>query len=697
MTDPHTGAARYKALWLKMTVCATSLCLMTTASVRAQQAEEALDLGTIVLGNLIEQAWLETGTSINVLGEAEIEERPGINGTRDVLEQSVNVLMPTATAKAATVRGVDGTGPAENANAFFAGSRARLGLRVDGRTAGYNELVFGNARLWDVNRVEVLRGPQSTLIGRNAIAGTAVVSTNDPVFVREGAVRVSGGNHDGRGLSLMWNQPINDDQLALRFSADWQRSQSSVHYEPFQGVDNPGERKALTLRAKLLAQPNIGQSSTLKFTLSHSDNREPNAERIVRPFRDRRSNFPNQPVHQTKTTGLSMEFEVQISDALRFELDSSLSKSTFDRITAPVPSSTARIDKREFSIDPRLHYTAANGIQALIGAHLYISDQSETIQFMQPQAFEDDRRAVAVYGEVKVPLSQTFDLTFGARYERETHKRCGGDAGGAIAEIDLDRKFEDFLPRIGLNWQPKETQSYGLVLSKGYNAGGGGISFGFPNPFPIVQYQYDSETVHTVEIYGRQELMDGRLSLTQNLFYSRYNDMQLPFDLTPNDALDESFVVRNADEVVTYGAEFGAKYAYSEQLDLYGSLGLLKTDIVSFPGSGVEGNELFGAPAISANLGFNWSYNGWNIGASARHNGSYYTGINNRARGKVDPHWVVDARIAYEQNGIALFAEVENLFDDDTAIARYPGASAAADTAVLQQPRTVRFGLTSRF
>ncbi|WP_040665276.1 TonB-dependent receptor plug domain-containing protein [Nitratireductor aquibiodomus] len=220
-------------------------------------------LETITIsGELIERSWLRTGTSVQGLDEKQLKERPALETVRDVLEDTVNMTTPTGAAKAPTVRGVDGTGPAENANAFFAGSRARLGLRIDGRPASYNEIVFGNPTLWDVDTIEVLRGPQSTLVGRNAIAGTVVVKTKDPVFAYSGAVETSIGKFDGRRVSGMINLPIIDNVLAARLSADIQSGTSAVSYDAFPGVDNPGDIRAHTLRGKLLAKPDLGLDST---------------------------------------------------------------------------------------------------------------------------------------------------------------------------------------------------------------------------------------------------------------------------------------------------------------------------------------------------------------------------------------------------------------------------------------------------
>ena len=684
--------------YLSDALAGTLVVLVSAVPAIAQDTEgNSVRLETItVSGELIERSQQRTGTSVEILDAEALEKRPAITNMRDVLENTVNVTMPTGAAKAPTIRGVDGTGPAENANAFFAGSRARMGLRIDGRPASYNEIVFGNSSLWDVEKVEILRGAQSTPVGRNAIAGNVVITTKNPTFEQSGAVQTSVGNYEGRRFSGMVNTPLVEDLLAARFAADWQAGESSVNYQPFPGTDNPGEIRALSLRGKLLARPNLGLDSTLLLTASHSSYKAPQGEIIVRPFEERNSNFPAQPVHKPSTTSLGGEFEVDLDENWRLELDASVTDFRFTRTVTP-DSSNARIDTTELAMDPRVRYSGDNGFEALLGTHLYRARQDEFIEFVSHQNFDDETDTYALYGETIIPLADAWELTVGARYEQEQHRRSGGDATGTVASIDSDRTFNAFLPRVGLNWEAAYNQNYGVQISKGYNAGGGGIAFGSPSPFPIVHYEYDSETVWNYEIYGRQTLMDGRLGLTQNLFYARYTDMQLPFDLTPLDTRDESFVVRNADQVVTYGAELGATFALFENVDLFGNVGLLKTEVEEYPGSGIEGNSLFGAPNITGSAGVSWQQDGWNASLAARYSDSYFTDINNRPRGKTDAYIVTDAEMGYAFGSFRIFGEIRNIFDTDTAVAYYPGTTEAADTAVLLQPRTFRIGISARF
>ena len=646
-----------------------------------------------VTGELIQRSIFDSSYSVNILDGLDLEKKPAIDTLNDVLGKTTNFTMVTGTGKAPTVRGVDGTGPSENANAFFAGSRPRLSWQIDGRPASYNEIAFGDVGLFDIDRIEVLRGPQSSLVGRNAIAGAVVVKTNDPVFEEEAMVQVSAGTDGNRRASAMLNVPLVDDKVALRISADGFERDSAVDYDSYEGVDNPGLVRGLSFRSKLLIIPNEETNSRLLVNFNHTDYIAPNSEIIVKPFDEKRSNFPEQPTHQPKTTSLSVGYSQDLSDNWQLELNTSATDFSFRRTTAP-NGSNATVDTKEFVLEPQFKYSDEEGYSAILGAFFYNARQDETIEFAGLQSFRDKTDTIAVYAEGVVPLSPTLDLSIGTRYEREHRQREGGDPTRSLINISSDETYTAFLPKIGLNWKASDNVSWGVQVSKGYNSGGGGIASGFP----IVNYEYEEETAWTYEIYSRQSFLGGKVRTTQNLFYSQYKDMQLPFDLTPNDTTDESFVVRNADKVKTIGLEMGIEAELTETIDLSANLALLDTKISEYADSGVEGNELLNAPKMTANIGLAWQKGKWSTSFDARYSDAYYSDVNNRPRSRTSPYVVADAQVAYEQGQARWFASVKNVFDSKKAVARTQNANSSdLDTAVLLQPRTINLGVQFRF
>lgn len=188
VTSDKAAPGQKRALYL---ACALATIATSPHAETMLAANEATLQTVIVTADKLGRSLQDTPASVVVLKAEELERRAGATTTRDVLANIPNIVYTGTGNIAPTVRGVDSTGASQGVDAFIAGSRARLNMQIDGRPASYNEIVFGDSALWDVQQVEVLRGAQSTLQGRNAISGTIATKTKDPTFTTEGAVRLA--------------------------------------------------------------------------------------------------------------------------------------------------------------------------------------------------------------------------------------------------------------------------------------------------------------------------------------------------------------------------------------------------------------------------------------------------------------------------------------------------------------------------
>lgn len=647
----------------------------------------------IVTAEKLGRSLMNTPASTVVLDHRELESRAGLITTRDLLETIPNVVLSGTGNTAPVIRGVDGTGASQGADAFFAGSRPRLNVQVDGRPLSYNEIVFGDSTIWDVQQVEVLRGAQSTLQGRNAIAGTVVTKTSDPTFDYNAALRVGGGDFGQKRASAMISGPV-DDAVAFRVAADWLRRQSFVKgWQGFPSVDNPGDFKALTVRGKLLFEPKSIDGWKTLLTVNHSDYSGPQTENVSRPFADHRTDFLFEPVFEPKTTSVILDSRYALSPKL--DVEGVLSGTDLNvKRKAVAGQGIVNIDGREYLFEPRLRYGGGDErTSAVAGLYLFRAQQDESIDFPSPQTFDDRITTLAVFSEGIVPLAASLDLIVGARYEEETHERHGGDH--VSVAVNLDETYKAFLPKLGLAWHLTDKTTVGGLISRGYNGGGGGFTFD-SNSNLFTNYQYGPEYVWTYEIYGRQALAQDRLQLTANLFYSDYKNMQLSYDLTPADPTDYSFIVKNAPKAESYGAEFGATAAVARGLRVYANLGWLHAKITRYPGSGFQGNELPFAPCITGSAGFTFNRDAWEASLTARYSDSYYSDIENNPRGDVDPYWIANAQLGYTVDRVRFFGRVDNVFDSHKAVAIYSGATVAEDGANILKPRSYWLGVEWR-
>jgi outer membrane receptor protein involved in Fe transport len=647
-----------------------------------------------VTGERVARSIMETSTSVVVFDSEAIEDRPRIDSTNDALARIPNVTTTGTTNFAPAVRGVDGTGPAQGADAFFAGTRPRLNVQVDGRPLSYNEVVFGDTALWDVEQVEVLRGPQSTLQGRNAIAGSVIVKTNDPTYDYEASGRILGGNQDTRQGSAYVSGPIVEDQLAFRLAVDRELSESFAHFTPYPGVSDPRQFESTTVRGKLLIEPEALAGFSTLITLVHSDYTAPQTELVSRPFDEHNSNFPDMPVFNPRSSSAILEPSWEIDENFTLEGTFSATDLLVKR-KAPPGEGNAEIDGREVVTEPRLRISGFDGrLNGIGGIYFFDAEQDEFIDLFGGGTFDDHTRTAAIFGEATYSILEDVDITLGARFEQEKKRRTGGVGPFAI---DLDETYDAFLPKFGVAWHAMEELTIGAVVARGYNGGGAGFTY----DVPFQSYTFEPEYVWNYEAYARADLLGGKLALTGNLFFSDYKDMQLPFDLNPDPNI-WAVVIRNADRVETYGAELGARWLALPGLELFGDLGLLKTEVTKNPGSGIEGHDLAQAPAVTADFGVIYRHeSGVEFSADARFSDAYFSNIDNNPRGKTDPYFVVNSQIGYtfsnEYVDARIFAFVANIFDSSEPIVIEPGATPADDSAVILRPRTFGVGLQMTF
>jgi len=172
-----------------------------------------------VEGDRLGRSLAETEPSLIVIDGAEADN--GIN--QDLREATDNIpnLVYEQGPYLPSIRGIDGTGGVEGGTAITAGSQPRIPITVDGislpTSLGATTSITG---IWDVESVEVARGPQATTTGRNAIGGAIRVFTKDPVYEQEFAARLGYFNQDGTlSGAAMANVPVLENTVAVRLAA----------------------------------------------------------------------------------------------------------------------------------------------------------------------------------------------------------------------------------------------------------------------------------------------------------------------------------------------------------------------------------------------------------------------------------------------------------------------------------------------
>ncbi len=636
----------------------------------------------MVTGEKINRTIYDTGSSVAVYNMKRIEEIPNPD-VNTLLQMTPNVVDNGNSNALPAVRGVDGSGPAQGASAFLSGTRPRINYSIDGRSFTYNELGYGAQSLWDVESVEIFRDPQSYIQGRNAIAGAVIVKTLDPTFDWESAVKGGWGEQSFQQKSAMISGPIFDDSLAFRLSVDRQDRDSFANLTSYQPVGDPRRVESTTVRAKLLFEPLAVPELISKLTYNHLDSRAPQNE--ARLAASLPVNAPSRfrPILERKTSSGIWDISWEASDNLTFENKLIYTDFTNHRRTAK-PNPAADIEGKEIEVEPLMRFKNEMGdLSGLVGIRYFHGKQDEFVDLFNGSYFKDKTETASAYGVLTYGIVPEVDMTFSGRFEREHRTRNGGSN---TLSLDFDETYNTFLPKVDVAWKPINNQTVGFAVGRGYNAGGAGVTLGSP----IVTYTYDPEYVWNYSLYTRNSLLDNKLEVMTNLFYNDYKDMQLPYYLGEN-----SSTIRNASKVETYGTELSARYVPINDLELNASLGLLKTKIKSFDGSGSEGNELPRAPAYSANLGAKYQITDYiDISGNVQLSDSYYSQYDNNIKGKVDSFWFANMQLGYDFKWGRATVFAQNIFDSDKRIL-VPDNN--TDSAIYQRPRMIGTTLELKF
>lgn len=666
-----------------LSAAVTLACLGVLPSAYGAEEGKNGDAGkvadVVVYGEKTERSLQETSSSVVVFDEDEIKSR-NANEARDLLKMTPNVVETGYGNTVPTIRGIDGAGPGIGAVAFFAGTRPRLNISVDGRSLTYNELAFGPLSMWDMQQAEIYLGPQSFIQGRNSIAGSMVLKSNDPTYDFQSGVKLGVGNHEYVQTAAYISDAIIEDQVAFRLSADRQTRESSVDLGTYSPAGNSREIESNAVRAKLLVEPAQIPALSSMLTYAYYDSRAPQGEN--QPSDAAGSSFSaNRPVFESKSNNVIWDVDYDINNNMVFTAKTNYTDFEVHRFVEEGQMYTAHIDGKEFFIEPAVRYVSdSQATNVLVGVRYYQDEHDDFVDGMGD--YHDETQTASAYVEVKQSLTSSLDLTAVGRYEHEDRERKGGD--GMFA-IDFDETFSDFMPKVSLAWKATENSTYGASVSKGYRAGSGGVDF-----TNMVTYIFGEESVWSYELFSRHRLFDDTLQLTTNLFYNDYDDLQV---LSGN-------TVMNAEQAQTYGAEATVNWFATQDVQLYANLGLLKTELSdSSPElTAFDGKDLARSPAFTGSVGARYWLGDFELSGNVNYIDDYYSTADNDEDGKISGYSTTNLSLAYnfDMGQAKLYAN--NVFDaDDEVLYSSVRNSIDQDSPVLLPERQIGVSVEMHF
>lgn len=654
--------------------------------------------GIILKGEKIARDLMQTASSVTVITAEELErQRAGKSEVRTVIAGTPNVIYADSVSTP-IIRGMNTEGPHTGANAFFAGSVPRATINVDGHYLSYNEFYFGATSTWDVDSIEVFKGPQTTSQGANAIAGAIIVNTKDPTFTPEGAYRLEVGNYNQRRASLSWSGPLND-QLAARIALDYSGRDTFIDYIGKGFIQNSiGQDFSMAnARAKLLWVPTDIDGLEVKLTYSHSKMKRPSAEGAAPRYEDLESITIWMPGWDQTTDTAILDVDYDLGNGIALSNQTQFSTSDVSRRVGTPTQGDADVDQDNYTNETKLTFgTPDDVISGMTGVYIAYTRQDEWLNQGGVSTFEDRKHNLGVYGELSWRFDPQWTLTGGLRYQRDSIRRTGDVVPTfASSDVDYDHTFEEVLPKLTLAYAATPDWTVGALVSKGYNPGGVSLDFVSSKAWE----EFEAETVWNYELFTRANLLDDKLFVTANLFYMDYKNAQQ--NITQTIGGTTYIHTINADKAESHGLELALDYRPTDTLSLRAGMGLLSTEFTRFSAAPqYEGNEFARAPGKMLTLGASWDVTEQiNIGGQIRYIDGYYSNSANTPAYEVDGYTLVDVQASYAFNdGFEVYGFVNNLMDERTPVLLEAARGDVAFTqASMTSPRMVGIGIRGRF
>lgn len=515
----------------------------------------------VVTARKREERLIEVPIALTAMRGSRLEKR-GVRNLADVLQEAPGVAIVdggNGNAQIA-VRGISTT-LGSNENGYYLDELPFTGINVP---------LVPDVRAWDLDRIEVLRGPQGTLFGEGSMGGTIRILTRNPAlngWEAKGVVTGSGtrGGKGDYGAKGAINIPILTDRVALRLAGTHEKIGGWTD-DPFTDRRNVNDQRIDTFRAKLRIDPVDRLSLNASYWLY-----------------DGRFDSGNLAMDDG-----TLPLSVRPDNGMRYELVGATARYAFGGTELFYSFSHNRLDVDlsspflggEIDTSSIIAVTAHELRMASTGAGpfkwtagYYHRDASRTDLVLYPPLGIDSKdratsRTNAVFGEATLTVAEAFDLTAGLRY---FHDRLGGreENNGIVAPAG-GKSYESFNPRFGLAWRPDRNVTVYATVAKGFRSGmtqslmarviGDALGIALPD-------NLSQDSLWSYELGAKADLLDGLVMLEGAVYRSRWKNVtvrRLLGDTGLNGLI-------NSRGTRTTGVEFGASLRPAAGLTLAAS------------------------------------------------------------------------------------------------------------------------------
>ncbi|WP_221030735.1 TonB-dependent receptor [Actomonas aquatica] len=679
---------------------------------------EVLTLDALeVTGEKLGRTLQESQISVAALRGVELEASTDTEMS-EIFNRTANTF---TSAQGFTIRGIPNSG-----FTFSEGSDMATVL-VDGATVDAQMYSFEGVSVWDMDQVEILRGPQSTTQGRNSLAGAVIARTRAPTFYWDGALRATYGENNTHQLALAAGGPLVPDLLAFRVTVDDRSTDGSIT-NVTRNEDDWEYAENRTLRGKLLLQPKSWQGFSALATFAHTDSANNNRayaygstidelydrlayENTAAMF-DSESKLASLEINQefangwllTATTGWSdlivdtlydgdrtptedLEYGYGYdNDSLTQEIRLLAKGDTWSLLTGLYYAESLR----SYYSDGPFYYTVPAPLDQVFGlptgARALLSVQSDS-------SIETTNQAIYLNGDWEP--NERWTLSAGLRFDREEADR------DSAQNILLLQGFPDNyalidVPSLGIPAGTPANVALQAIAGDATAAALGDDAFNTVLPSAGITYHwtpdistglsytrgyrsggvsfnqrrasivgFDPEFTSNYEFSFRSVWQDGKVMFNANAFYVDWTDQQVAVQLS-SDVYDRQ--VENAGQSEYYGFEVELREDLGHGWSAYQSLGHTQTEFVEFTSTAGDysGNAFPNSPQWTLSAGLSYQRAEGLFGNLAvSYVDDSFTAAENDPDFVLPARTLVNAKLGYRWGQWSAYVYAQNLFDED--------------------------------
>ena len=705
MNASHCKRARTGILCaVKTTAWAISGAALGWSSAQAQEAEQSIQSSqleeVIVTAERRQQNLQTVPISISALSEDAIQELR-IQEASDISRYNPGVKIGTtgqARSSATRIRGIGGAGDG------WPGTDSPVGIFLDG--VYYGRSADLTVDLFDLERIEVLRGPQGTLYGKNVSAGAINIISQKPSDTFAGRVEATAGSFNRREFRGTLTGPLSDSVSAKISYSNMQRD--GYTRNDFTGGDMDDLDRS-SVRGQVRWE---GEASSILLAADYSDIDETSKPYFYYGAPIAGYSPPAAPEHASVNVDgyfRQTPWSVALTADHEFGFATLTSISSYREsryrqygdgdgvsltLGAPGLLSQYRDDFDQFTQEVRLASNADGRLSWVGGVYYFRSNESMYITHQLGAApgstvsvlniaigfgpgphitvNEQDNQGTsyAAFAQATYNVVGSLNVTAGLRWTRDSKDGRNATSGQRNISlftyptpfsVDLSRSWNAVTPKLTIDFAPLQDVFVYATAAKGFKSGG----FVGQATEPVAAAAlFNPEYVWNYEIGAKTELLDRRLRLNLAAYQMNYTDLQI------TDIIGTRRLTVNAGEARIRGGELDAQMALSDAWNAYAKYSYTDTTYTSFPRTAASGDltglQFVGVPQKEWSAGLGYSVDvgpgTLQLRADGTYTGARYLNLKNTIG--TDSLTVLDLRASYEQGAYTLALWGRNVGDE---------------------------------